>query len=182
MINHAQLNCLFRNLKIIIFQLENSNVPMKPEKYQLGNTLGAMKGDNDCIHEISQGVDVNVRDSYGITLLMWAAANGDYDRLRLLLDAGASVNIISENGTSALLEAAMYGHLSCVTLLTQSGASGKYALDTAAKDGHLTCLKTLIQADGNVNNYDDTDGVTPLMHASSWGKHEYMKLLVKRRS
>ena len=41
---------------------------------------------------ISQATDVNVRDEYGWTPILWAAMNGHTDVVRVLLAAGANPN------------------------------------------------------------------------------------------
>ena len=56
---------------------------------------------------------MNYTDSDNFTALMWAAANGHEDCIKLLVDAGARVNMTNNKGSTALLEAAMYGYLGC---------------------------------------------------------------------
>ena len=46
---------------------------------------------------------VNVKDADGRTALMHAAWQGDQECVRLLMEAGASLDLIDENGATALM-------------------------------------------------------------------------------
>ena len=58
----------------------------------------------------------------GYTPLLFAARQGDVDSARLLLAAGADVNVAAASGTSALVVAAHSGHGDLAALLLQAGA------------------------------------------------------------
>jgi ankyrin repeat protein len=87
---------------------------------------------------IAQGANVNLRDRRGgVTPLMYAAALGSTDTMRLLLDKGADVNARSALGATALMWAA--ADPAKVRLLVERGAdvksvseSGRTALLLAA--------------------------------------------------
>jgi ankyrin repeat protein len=66
---------------------------------------------------LSQGVDVNVKDSYGATPLHWAAYQGHKDVVKLLLAKGADVNAESEDGTIPLELATDNDHKGVIELL-----------------------------------------------------------------
>ena len=51
---------------------------------------------------LDAGVDPNQRDAEGATALMWAAAYGKHDNVKLLLERGAEVNARDARGKSAL--------------------------------------------------------------------------------
>ncbi|XP_044589204.1 KN motif and ankyrin repeat domain-containing protein 2-like [Cotesia glomerata] len=70
------------------------------------------------ITRLFQLADVNTRAKiHGQTALMLAVSHGRTDMTRLLLDAGAAVNIQDEDGSSALMCAAEHGHADIVKLL-----------------------------------------------------------------
>lgn len=69
------------------------------------------------------GVDVESRDMHGETPLCLAAANGQEDAVRLLLDKGANVNLLGEkSGQTPLFRALKKGHGSVTALLLEKGA------------------------------------------------------------
>lgn len=65
---------------------------------------------------LAQGVNVNIKDSYGATPLHWAAYHGHKDVVKLLLAKGANVNAESSDGTPLEL-ATDKGHKDVVELL-----------------------------------------------------------------
>ena len=53
----------------------------------------------------------------GQTALMLAVSHGDVNVVRMLLDAGAKVNMRDEDGSTALMCASEHGHMDIVKLL-----------------------------------------------------------------
>ena len=87
--------------------------------------------------------DVNLRASqHGQTALMLAVSHGRLDMVRLLVDAGADLNIRDEDGSTALMCAAEHGSMDIVKyLMVQPEA------DLAAKDNDgLTALAVAMEA------------------------------------
>uniref|UniRef100_A0A0G4FT30 Uncharacterized protein n=1 Tax=Chromera velia CCMP2878 TaxID=1169474 RepID=A0A0G4FT30_9ALVE len=68
---------------------------------------------------ISSGVDVNVEESYGRTVLMFACERGDVETVGILLKAGAKVNA---GVSTALISACQYNHRETVEVLLHWGA------------------------------------------------------------
>ncbi|XP_035714306.1 KN motif and ankyrin repeat domain-containing protein 2 isoform X2 [Folsomia candida] len=62
--------------------------------------------------------DVNIKAAqHGQTALMLGASHGRFDTIRLLLEAGADINIQDEDGSTALMCAAEHGHMKIVKYL-----------------------------------------------------------------
>jgi ankyrin repeat protein len=116
----------------------------------------------------AQGADVNARDRRGgVTPLMYAAALGSLETMRLLLDKGADVNGKSAVGATALMWAA--ADPAKVRLLLERGAdakivseSGRTALLLAAmSDQSADTVRLLLQrgADAKVIDRDQTSAL-----------------------
>ncbi|MEI6064352.1 MAG: ankyrin repeat domain-containing protein [Pseudanabaena sp. ELA748] len=71
---------------------------------------------------ISQATDVNVRDQYGWTPLLWAAMNGHTDVVQVLLVSGANPNTRNKYGWTPLMWSAGQGYSEIVRSLIASGA------------------------------------------------------------
>ena len=66
--------------------------------------------------------DPNVRGGLGITPLHIVATWGDVESARVLLDAGAEIDVPAEDDYTALHEAIEQGHFEVVKLLVSRGA------------------------------------------------------------
>ena len=105
---------------------------------------------------LAAGADVNKRNRFGRTALMFAALYGDARIVKALLDRGADVNVVpdDETGRPALAAAAMNGHLEVVRLLLDKGAEtsirdreGTTALGWARRGG-FTAVSDLLASRG----------------------------------
>ena len=83
------------------------------------------------------------RDDYGMTALHFAAAGGDAEMARRLIDNGAPVNGQSDIGMTPLMFAAQWGHADIVAMLLEEGADdslvsayNETALLLAEENGH----------------------------------------------
>jgi ankyrin repeat protein len=102
---------------------------------------------------LKQGLDVNLRDAKGNTLLMIAAYQGRIETVAMLLKAGAQVDLRNEKGQTPLGGVAFKGHVDIATLLLDAGA------DPLADQG----------------------GSTPADYATMFGRHEILALLRESR-
>ena len=108
---------------------------------------------------LARGEDVNEKDPFGITALMWAVMDKHNSIVKLLLDQPAvDVNVKSNNvGWTALHRAA-----------SANNAEGARML--------------LLHKNFNSANVTDNGGLTALMVAVICGKEEVLRELVKHQS
>lgn len=70
------------------------------------------------VQRLFQLADINVRaKKHSQTALMLATSHGNYDMVRMLLDAGADINIQDEDGSTALMCAAEHGRMDIIKIL-----------------------------------------------------------------
>jgi cytohesin len=98
-----------------------------------------------------------------------AAYRGHIEIVRALIDAGADVNKVRDNGMTPLFAAAYKGHGDIVRALIDAGADVNKARDdgatplfAAAQQGHVEIVRALIDAGADVNKARDV-GETLLM-------------------
>ena len=121
-----------------------------------------------------------------------AAAMGDVERLRTLLDENVGLTVAwSEDGFPALHFAAFFGHPEAVKLLVERGANlearstnEQFALDaaplhSAAAAGHLEACRALLDAGADVNAVQQ-GGYTALLDAAANKNQELVDFLVER--
>lgn len=83
---------------------------------------------------LHDGVDVDGKtDRRKMTPLMLAAENGHQVNAAKLIECGADVGAVSENGLSPLAYAALNGSASCMSVIIDAGASVVTALTQLAK-------------------------------------------------
>jgi ankyrin repeat protein len=113
------------------------------------------------------GADVNSRNGFEATPLIWAA--GNLAKTRLLIERGADVNARTRQGRTALMvAAACNGCSESVRLLLAKGADAK-ALDTgrataltlAAENGDAESIRLLLEAGADPKQANG-GGMTPL--------------------
>lgn len=135
---------------------------------------------------------LNAVDEFGKTPLIVAASCGFKDIGRLLIDAGANVNIKDKvGGRSALMWATWSGYTEFVKLLVDpmfaeeisqldlmDSFDGKTALMYAASSGHIDVLRLLIDAGAGLDIQQETDGRTALIIAVLAGHIEIIRALL----
>ena len=125
----------------------------------------------------SDEADVDARYHGGNTALMWAAWVGNLDIVRLLVEAGAKLNLQNRVGYTALIQAVWMERLDVVEFLVRLEATdnefidlqdcnGRTALMWAAWLGHLGIVRTLVNAGASMIVQDD-NGATAVVYAAS---------------
>ena len=120
---------------------------------------------------LDKGADPNVTTLNGMTPLM-AAARGNIEAARLLIERKADVNGRNAAGGTALMAAAQTGRPERVRMLLEKGADpnartkrNESALADAATAGDEATVKLLLDRGANVN-VQDIRGYSPLLYAS----------------
>ena len=134
---------------------------------------------------LDKGADVNAKNTFGSTALIWAAA--DTRKAKMLVAHGADVNAASKLGHTPLLIAAMSDpSVETVRLLIAKGANikamdnaKKTALYMATNGNDMETIRLLVDAGLDVNAPDMT-GQTPLMNAASNQNLTAVKLLLAK--
>jgi len=142
------------------------------------------------------GANPNYQDDKGISPLLLATYNGNFDIVKLLLNANANVNIVC-NSLNLLPEetikykdtplslAVSQEHLSIASFLIQKGANlnvhnnlNRTALLLAVQSGNIEMVQILINAGANINEKSGLDENTPLIESVKKGSQKIVNLLV----
>lgn len=124
----------------------------------------------------------------GITPLMLAAQKGNATILRAILRHGVDPAVTSANGTSALLQAAHFGHAECCSILLQcagraltelANSNSTTPLMRAAQEGHFQTVKLLLQYTSHHHvNRQNASQMSALMLAAQRGHTRVCQLLI----
>lgn len=102
-----------------------------------------------------------------------------------LIENGARVDAVDEDGRTALMVAVAKNNADCVKALLEARADvnaknkkGGTALMLAVDEGHTDCVKTLLEAGADVNE-ENKNGATALMAAVAKGHTDCMKALLE---
>jgi hypothetical protein len=125
---------------------------------------------------LDQGANLEVRDKYGSTPLLYAAGNGETAVVKLFLERGAKVDETNSNGETALIAAAcncpsvdMPDTADSVRLLLENGADieardkqGDTSLMAAAGWGRTWIVEILLDRGAHIETRNN-EGYTPLL-------------------
>lgn len=83
----------------------------------------ARNGDIETLESmLKAGLDSNLTNTKGNSLLMLAAYNGNYETSKMLIKYGADVNSVNDQGHAILAGVSFKGYLDIVKLLIENGA------------------------------------------------------------
>ncbi|GKY92051.1 hypothetical protein MPSEU_000176600 [Mayamaea pseudoterrestris] len=128
---------------------------------------------------------LNTVSTTGFTAVIIAAAQGHKEVVEYLIGAGAGADVVGENAVNALMYAAASNHVEVMKVLLEKGGAnieakhtnGGTALLEASTSGAAEALKLLIEKGASIDFQDD-DGVTPLMATGSQKKAEAHRVIV----
>ncbi|MGI8990236.1 MAG: ankyrin repeat domain-containing protein [Bryobacteraceae bacterium] len=143
-------------------------------------------GDIASLRTLLKTSDVNGKDKRGTTPLMYAAAYGNLETMRMLLAAGADVNARNALDATALMWCA--SDIEKVRLLIDKGAEvnarsklGRTPLlIAAARDGGSETVKLLIERGARIAIRDNAVQTTPLLMASEANDAATVKILLEK--
>ena len=135
---------------------------------------------------IDAGADVNARNAFDATALLWGAR--DPAKAKLLIARGAGVNSPSKQGRTPLMLASLaHGGSSVVALMLEKGADvgardkrGETALGLAATIGEVQTMRLLL-AKGADPQAANGKGETPIILATKSKQTEAVRLLIQKR-
>lgn len=139
--------------------------------------VAVLRGNTDMVHALIElGADPHAVDSGGDTLLFHAVTSGNPAMVKLFLDQGLEVNIVtSEFASGPLSVAARDGSVEIGELLIEYGAdlempdqNGDPPFNSAAYFGQLEFIKMLIEHRAKIDSVSDF-GQNALTYAESQG-------------
>lgn len=132
---------------------------------------------------LARGMDPNTVDPNGEPMLVVAARAGWQPTIDVLLRSGAKVDAKNGFGDTAIMVAALNGHLVVVKKLFARGADinprGWTPLSYAATNGQTEVVRYLLEIGANINA-PSANGTTPLMMAVRGGHAETVELLLSK--
>ncbi|XP_063406306.1 ankyrin repeat, SAM and basic leucine zipper domain-containing protein 1-like [Mytilus trossulus] len=120
-----------------------------------------------------------------LSKLAIAGERGDIRGLKLSLQNGADIDYQDVNGVTALMRAAMWGHLEVCRLLIDTGCkidittlnSGYTALHWAAREGYLQITRCLVEQGGASPLIKTQEGKTPYDIAAEGMNDQYKEVM-----
>lgn len=114
-----------------------------------------------------------------------AASKNEIQRIKMLIENGADVNVQDEKDATPLHHAAYNGHLKIVDKLIRSGArvmatdiDGSTPLHNAGLNGHVSVMETLIGKGAEIDALDEQGG-SALLNAACQGHGEAIRFLLR---
>ena len=131
---------------------------------------------------LQRGFDPNTLDPEARHGLIMAVAEPSLKVAEVLIQAsGINVNFLNQANESALMYAALHGHLAAAKLLISKDAdvnkTGWTPLHYAATNGHVEIMQLLLENHAFVDA-GSPNGSTPLMMAAQYGSPQAVKILL----
>ena len=152
-------------------------LPLRAQTLDSALEQAAQRGDLNALQPLfAKGANVDARNRWGATALMFASEAGQLETVRALVEAGADVNAHNQGGDTPMMMAAGGGYMEIAKLLQSRGAdvnavtipsqkSGMTALMFAAINGHVAMIVWLVEHKANLELRTDR-GETALVVAA----------------
>lgn len=170
--------------------IELGRTPLKKGSKRTPLQIASIQGDLNTVQDlVGTGDSLTERDVQGLNVLQLAAMTSHSKVVEFLAksyqDQKISIDERLPGQSSALMIAAMKGHLENVKVLLKYGADanlqghgGETALHAASSRGHLPIVNAILPYHKNLNQLDDKLR-TPLHLASYFAQTEVIEPLVK---
>lgn len=129
-------------------------------------------------------VDINWVSFMGASALLLAAAEGQLDSVKLLVERKADVNLADSMDTTPLMAAVKACSIDCVTMLLAAGANvncqsyrGTSPLHQAVTDGFVDIARVLLEHGAHLYLQEEYQ-ITPIFTAAHYGQHDCLQLLL----
>jgi cytohesin len=127
---------------------------------------------------LTKGADLSYTPKDDYPPLHYAVWDEDVNTARLLVEHGAKFDVIDQDGSTALREAASQGSRELIQVFKAKSA-GDSTLPMAACMGELGRMKALVEQGADFNAQDEL-GWTPLCWAASCGQMEAAEFLIAK--
>ncbi len=114
--------------------------------------------DDVVIKDVKNASNLDVRDRFDNTPLIWAVRKGRLEVVQLLIKSGADINATNRFGATALMWSVMTGHKEIVRFLLEKNANpnihnieGDTSLIWAAKKDHQNIAQLLLENGAHLN-------------------------------
>ncbi|KAF6788786.1 ankyrin repeat domain-containing protein 52 [Colletotrichum sojae] len=131
-------------------------------------------------------LDPNENSESGRTALGAACDKGNLEAVRLVMEAGANIDMVDHRRRTPIYAASHNGHVDVIKVLLEKGADisvadndGWTPLNAASNGGHLEVVKVLLEKGADVSVASQS-GLTPLNTASYGGHLEVVKVLLEK--
>ena len=78
---------------------------------------------DEIIKCLNNGADIEIRDNYGVTSLVFASNNGHLLAVQTLVERKANIEARSNNGRMALHWSSLWGHIEVTKFLIEKGSN-----------------------------------------------------------